>query len=91
MDEVALHIKQDRGARAEALLRDDLLQEAFKLLHAEYASEWVRTAPNDTAGRERLWQAVRIIGQVEHHLRRVAQDGRIASKDLSNIKYLKRA
>ena len=90
MNEIDLHDRQERGSRAEELLRNELMQEAFKVVHAEYVSEWLRTDAKDTQGRERLWQAVRSLGQIELHIRKVARDGKLASKDLATIKYLKR-
>lgn len=90
MDEIALAEKQERAAHAERLLGDDLLQEAFKVLHADYISQWLRTDNKDTGAREHLWQAIKILGEVELHLRKVARAGKVANIDLARIKYLKR-
>jgi hypothetical protein len=71
-----------RGARAEALLGNELLAEAFATLDAEYVKAW-RTAPvRDTEMREKLWVAVNIVGKVKDHLARVIADGRLAQADL---------
>ena len=90
MDEISLGIKQERGARAEVLLRDELLTEAFDSLKAEYIRTWATTSVKEQDARERLWMAVNIIGKVQDHLKKMAADGRIATKDLSAIEYLKR-
>ena len=76
MNEIDLHEKTARGAQAEELMRNELMQEAFKVVHAEYVSEWLRTDTKDTQGRERLWQAVRSLGLIELHIRKVARDGK---------------
>ena len=44
----------DRGVRAEALMRDPLIQEAFDTLEKEFVSAWKQTAITDAAARENL-------------------------------------
>ena len=90
IDEAARQQARARGDRAETLLRDPMLQEAFKTLRQEYTQAWTITALKDTDGRERLWQAVQLVGKIEDHLKRIAADGRLATRDLAEIKYLKR-
>ncbi len=90
MDEIKLGIVQGRGARAEELLRSDIFNETFAALEAEYIAAWRIVAVKDTQARERLWQAVNILGKVKDHLVTLAQNGRMATKDLAEIKYLKR-
>jgi hypothetical protein len=71
-----------RGARAAELMRSELLQEAFATLDAAYVQAW-RTAPSrDTLMREKLWQAVNVIGLVKDHLTKVVSDGKVAQADL---------
>ena len=89
MDEIAATAKQGKGARAEELLRNELLQESFKYLNDEYISAWRRTTVKDTEAREKLWQAVQIVGLVQDHLKKFVSDGKVSTKDLANIKYLK--
>ena len=90
MDEITLGKKQAKGAAAEALLNNELLQQSFKALHDEYIENWKITHFKNVEGRERLWQAIQIIGKVEDHLKKMVSDGKIATRDLSQIKYLKR-
>jgi hypothetical protein len=72
----------NRGAQAEALLRNELLQEAFAALDASYVQAW-RTAPvRDAEMREKLWQAVNIVGKVKDHLSRIVADGKLSQADL---------
>ena len=90
MDEIKAAQAQGRGQRAEELLRNELLQETIATLRSEYVSAWSRTSAKDTDARERLWQAYQIVGIVEEQLKKIAVDGRIATKDLAKVKYLKR-
>ena len=70
-DESKLHFAVQRAAKAEALLKDDLLQEAFEAVEEAYKNQWLNTGIADTEARERLWQAVRIVKLVHGHLARV--------------------
>lgn len=90
MDEIKLGQAQARGARAEALLGSDVFKEVIAGLQADYIQAWKTTKARDSEAREKLWAAVNIVGLVRDHLVKYAQDGRIATKDLANIKYLKR-
>jgi hypothetical protein len=90
MDEVKLGQLQDKGARAQALLDNSLLREVFSYLEAEYLTAWRNTRVSETGAREKLWQAVHIVNLVRDHLTKFVTDGRIATRDLASIKYLKR-
>jgi hypothetical protein len=72
-----------RGARAQELLRSELLQEVFAKLDAEYIAAW-RPA-RDTDARERLWQATQIVGKVKDHLAIIANDGKLAQRELDEL------
>ena len=85
MSEDKLQAAIARAARAQALLENELLQEAFKALEDDYVAAWKTWAAADTAGRERLWQAVNVLGKVRDHLARVVADGRLAQRELSDL------
>ena len=74
-----------RGARAQELMRSELLQEVFAKLDAEYIAAWRRTPVRDTDARERLWQAVNIVGKVRDHLTAIVSGGKIAQKQLDDL------
>jgi len=84
-DERKLNQDRERGARAQALLRDELLQEAFAALEKRYTDEWRVTQFRDTDARERLWQAVNIVGKVRDHLTAIVSGGKIAQKQLDDL------
>lgn len=84
-DEIALQRDISRAARAEALLRDDLLTEAFDGLEAVYFDAWKASPPRDTEGRERLWQAAQIAGKVREHLKSIASHGKLAQRELDDL------
>ena len=74
-----------RGARAQELLRSELLQEVFAKLDTEYIAAWRRTPARDTDARERLWQATQIVGKVKGHLAIIASDGKLAQRELDEL------
>ena len=90
MDEIDLGIRQAKGAQAGELLNSEILKESFAALEAEYLKSWRSTRSQDTDGRERLWTAVRTLDLVKAHLAKLVTNGKIATKDLAEIKYLKR-
>jgi hypothetical protein len=57
-----------RGKQAQSLLENPILTECFDTLRAEYLKAWEGTSARDTDARERLWQAVQIVGKVRTHL-----------------------
>ena len=85
MTEDKLHESISRGARAEALLQNELLQEAFSRLEQDYIEAWRISPARDTDGRERLWQAVNIVGKVRDHLVKVVNDGKLAQRHLHEL------
>lgn len=90
MDEIKLAQQKEKGAKADALLRSDVFNEAFTELRKELMDAWIITHINDDKGRERLWQAVNLLGKVREKLIKMAENGKIATKDIADLKYLKR-
>ncbi len=85
MDEIKLGQAQHRGVRAAELLNNSLLQEAFKDIEIEYLKAWRSTKARDTDARERLWQAVQVLGILQENLKQHVTNGRIAAADLSRL------
>ena len=90
MDELKLLRDRERGARAEALLRDDLLTETFEILEKRYIEEWAMTQFRDQEARERLWTAVNVNRKYRDHLRTVVASGKLAQKQLNDLTGLNR-
>jgi hypothetical protein len=74
-----------RGAHAKALMDNELLQEAFAKLEADYIAAWRTTPARDTDARERLWQAVNVLGKVRDHLGQVAAAGKLAQRQIDDL------
>ena len=82
--EEKLGVQINRGHRADNEML--LLGEAFETLESQYTQAWKEAALRDVDGRERLWQAVQIVGKVRRHLSDVAANGRVAQKVLDRLR-----
>jgi hypothetical protein len=83
-DELKLANENDRGARVETLLKDDLLQEAFNTLKNQYKDEIFKTSITDDEGRKHLWLSYNTIQKVEEHLQEIMLTGKLANEQLNN-------
>jgi hypothetical protein len=83
-DEQKLHEDISAGTRAADAL--ETMGSALDALEAEYVAGWRNTAARDTDARERLWQAVQIVGKVRTHLSKVAADGKLAEREVNEIR-----
>ena len=85
MNEDKLQAAVSRAARAQALLENELLRDAFEKLEDDYVAAWKTWPAADRDGRERLWQAVNVLGKVRDHLARVLADGKLAQRELTDL------
>jgi hypothetical protein len=85
MSEEQLAADLARSARAQALLSNDLLQDAFVRLEERYLDEWRVTQFRDTDARERLWQAINILRKVKDHLAKIVAHGSLAQREIDQL------
>jgi hypothetical protein len=83
--EARLNADLARRAAAEALLQNEILQEAFAQLEERYIEEWRVSQFRDTDARERLWQAVNVLRKVKDHLSRLVADGKLAQREIEQL------
>lgn len=76
MSEFNREQRRQRGLRAEALLADDLLQEAFEGADAECIAAW--RAAETPAQREEAWALMAALAKVQQRLRSIMADGTLA-------------
>jgi hypothetical protein len=84
-NEDQLHTALGRAAKADSLLRDELLTEAFKVLEDAYYTAWRATTINDVGAREKLFLAVNVVGKVKDHLTKAVSDGALAQAEIRQI------
>ena len=85
IDEIALTKAAAKAARAENLLGNDLLAEAFKGLEDAYTAAWRATTIDDVSGREKLFLAINIVGKVRDHLTGIVNNGKLAQVELKAL------
>lgn len=84
-NEHALIRATNEAAHADRLLRDETLTDAFKGLEEAYIRAWRNTALEDTAGREKVFIAINVVGKVRDHLVRLVANGKLAKAELDEI------
>lgn len=84
-DELKLNKAIADAARAASLMRDELLTDALDTLEKGYIDHWRTTLARDTDARERLWQAVQVVGKVRGHLGMLMAHGRMAQSELNML------
>lgn len=84
-DESKLDQAVNRAVRAQALLDDDLLAEAFAGLEESYTGAWRSTAIDDVGAREKLFLAINIVGKVRDHLTAMVAGGKLAQAELKEL------
>jgi hypothetical protein len=85
IDEYALRKAIDEANRAEQLVNNEMLQEAFEKLQSTYIEAWRGTHVDATSAREKLFLAVNIVGKVKEHLNFIVSNGRLAKAELDTI------
>jgi len=85
VDESALQRDAVKAVRAQALLDDEILSEAFDKLETNYVAAWRGTVIDDVAGREKLFLAINVVGKVRDHLASVVANGKLAQAELREL------
>jgi hypothetical protein len=84
-DEHRLDQDAAKSVRAQALLDNELLTEAFKGLEDNYTAAWRATTIDDVAAREKLFLAINIVGKVRDHLAAMVANGKLAQAELKEL------
>lgn len=85
MSEDILSQAASKAARAQSLLGNELLSEAFEALEASYTAAWRATTIDDVSAREKLFLAINIVGKVRDHLNAVVSNGKLAAAELKQL------
>lgn len=74
-----------RAVRAQNLIENELLAEAFDGLEAAYTLAWRSTFIQDVAAREKLFLAINVVGKVRQHLSNIVINGKVAAAELKEL------
>ena len=70
----------DRARRAQSLLNDPLIVEAFETLEKDLLDTWKQSGTGDKGTRESLWLAMRLLDRLRIHLQSILETGQMAEK-----------
>ncbi len=73
------------GKRAQVLLNDPLLKQAFEDLLETYKQEIFNTSFADDNKRRSLWMAYNMLDKIRGHLQSIMESGKLAQKDLEQL------
>ena len=85
VDEHKLLRDQARAVGAQALLENDLFNEALESIERDLIAAWKATPARDTDGRERCWSAIQQLGKIKGFVETVLRDGKLASAKLKEL------
>lgn len=74
-----------RAEKAEALLRNDILTDAFSYLENEFTQAWKKSPVEDTGSRERLYMFCQNLDALKGYINRVVEDGKLAKAALNEL------
>ena len=80
MDKKETQIRE--GKRAQVLVNDPLLKQAFEDLLETYKQEIFYTSFADDEKRRSLWMAYNMVDKIRGHLQSIIESGKLAQKDL---------
>ena len=78
--------ESSRGVKAQQILDNELYKESFDELKKSYEEAIFQTKPTDDKARFSIYLAYQILGKVENHLRTVMETGKLADKQLQDLK-----
>ena len=81
---MAFESERDRGAKADALLRNPLLTEVLQTLRDSYISEWSQSDVVDKDKREQVFFLLHALTAFEDQLKSISQSGKLASLQIEN-------
>jgi len=78
--------RQDRAAKAEALLRNELFIEAFEYLDEQFVEAWRTSSIDDEEAREKIFHLMQALGAVKGYFQSVVEDGKMAQVQLDEFR-----
>ena len=89
MSEIKLNQEVAKGEKAQIILEDELFKEAIQSIKEDYMNQFVGTSYKDSDARTALWIAIHQLDKIVGHLTELMNTGKLASKQLEDIKNLK--
>ena len=74
-----------RAEQAQALLRNEILQEAFTYLEEQYHIAWANSSLDQKDPREKVFMMLTTLKAVKQHIENVVTDGKLADDTLNQL------
>jgi len=74
-----------RGEKAAALIRNEILEEAFTSLETEFIQAWKQSSVEDSQNRERLYMLCQNLSAVKGYIENVVSSGKLAKSQLDEL------
>jgi len=74
------------GREAEEILESAVFKKAFSNYKAELLDNWESTPAKDHELRESIYQAIKLLPEVEKHLRILIEKGKITPSQINSMK-----
>ena len=75
-----------RAEKAEALLRNELLTEAFDYLEQQFIQAWKSSGIGEAEDRERIYQLSQNLEALKGYFQTVISDGKMAQSQIDEVK-----
>ena len=69
---------EERERRAQSLITDPLLKEAFDVLKEDLMNRWNHSGSTDLEARESIWLAMRLLSRIHGHINSIVETGHMA-------------
>ena len=69
---------EERERRAQSLIDDPLLNEAFDVLKEDLMNRWNHSGSTDLEARESIWLAMRLLDRIHGHINSIIESGHMA-------------
>lgn len=79
---MSLEAELDRGSKAERLINDPILAEAFDLVSKAIHERWEACPIRDAEGQLHLKLQLKLLGDVRANLEQAVSDGKLAAAEL---------
>ena len=66
---------EQRESRAQSLIDDELLKEAFDVLRKDLMNRWQQSGSTDLEARESIWLAMRLLEKIHGHITSIVETG----------------
>ncbi len=70
---------------AELILNSETFKDAIQILKDEYINLWLSSKEDDINKRENLHKAIKLLPEVERHLRIIVEKGKITKAQLQRL------